>query len=209
MTMGQGFHGIRQETPESLLLDAAIGYFSVDESKLKLGSPTYANAGAAVAAAIAGATKIGATRGGTAFETGKELRNVEIDGMRFRIKGLVRCDGYDPIITVNLLEWTKANFLKALSQVTEDTHPYFKELQLDVNVEDAHYIPNIALLGKLSGTETPVILVARNVLASDPIEIGQEDKGEAVLEVKFVAHALLASPHESPVSIYYPEEQGS
>jgi len=207
MSMGQGFHGLRAETPDNLVLDAGIVYFNIDESKLKAVLPAVAS----VTDALAAGSKAGATRGGASFASNKENRPVEADGIRFPVKGLQRIDAYAPTLTMSLLEvGDRENLQRMLASYVKTTHQLHDEYQLSVEVDDADYVDNVALVAKHTLSQTPGILVLRNVLVVESFEVSFEDKNEAVVEVKFLGHALLSAPHDSPFSWYVPiAEAGS
>lgn len=200
MDLGQGFHGLQATTPDNLLLDAGILYANIDEAALQGSTPS---------TAFAAAVKIGATRGNSSFASGKQTHAVDANGVRYPTKGMLRIDGWTPTLTATILEMSRANLEKVFAHVTSTTHPHYKELQLSVEVADADYLTNIALVAKKAGSETPCVLVLRNALMLDAVDIAMADKGEATCEAKFVAHALLSAPHDSPFSCYYPEEEGS
>lgn len=201
--MGQGYHGLRAITPESLILDVGLVYFGIDESKLAL------NVEDTVDQAIANAVSLGATRGNSSYSSGKEVHEVEVNGARFPLKGMKRIDAYAPTLTVTFLEHTEANLRRCIANYLTTSHSKFVEHEHDVEIADSDYINNVALLTKISGKETPILLVLRNVMAVNEWGLELEDKNEAATEIQLLAHALLSAPHDSPVSAYFPNDAAS
>jgi len=197
---GPGLSGLNCSTPNNLVLDAGALYFNIDETAFTH-NPPYDDP---VTQALANATLAGATRGGATFETGKETRHVEVDGMRYPIKGLERIDGYTPTLTVTMIEMSAANLQRLLGSSTATTLGNFTTIDLSAEIASTDYITNVALVTTLSGSEDPVILVLRNVLMTESASLAFEDKSEAGIEATFTAHVSPCSPYTSPVTLYVP-----
>jgi len=58
---------------------------------------------------------LGATRGGNEFNLNREIRDIEVDGVRGSVKGLRRRTVCRPQITCNLIELSLDNLLKAIA----------------------------------------------------------------------------------------------
>lgn len=196
--IGQGLNGLRTATPGFLVLDAGILYRDIDIAALR------ASGTGQVTAALASATKLGATRGGGTFESGKTVEHVEVDGRVYPVKGLQRIRTYDPVMTVNLLEISLQNLRDMLGNTDLDSWDAFEEVTLSATVKNADYIDNIAWLGKLATTDDPMILVLENVLNTASVELAMEDKNEATIEVQFMAHTCPDGLTVSPFHIFYP-----
>lgn len=197
---GPGLSGLNCSTPNNLVLDAGALYFNIDETAFTH-DPPYDDP---VTQALANATLAGATRGGATFETGKETRHVEVDGMRYPIKGLERIDGYTPTLTVTMIEMSAANLQRLLGSSTATPLGNFTTIDLSAEIASTDYITNVALVTTLSGSEDPVILVLRNVLMTESASLAFEDKSEAGIEATFTAHVSPCSPYTSPVTLYVP-----
>lgn len=197
---GPGLSGLNCSTPNNLVLDAGALYFNIDETAFTH-DPPYDDP---VTQALAGATLAGATRGGATFETGKETRHVEVDGMRYPIKGLERIDGYTPTLTVTMIEMSAANLQRLLGSSTATPLGNFTTIDLSAEIASTDYITNVALVTTLSGSDDPVILVLRNVLMTESASLAFEDKSEAGIEATFTAHVSPCSPYTSPVTLYVP-----
>lgn len=197
---GPGLSGLNCSTPNNLVLDAGALYFNIDETAFTH-NPPYDDP---VTQALANATLAGATRGGATFETGKETRHVEVDGMRYPIKGLERIDGYTPTLTVTMIEMSAANLQRLLGSSTATTLGNFTTIDLSAEIASTDYITNVALVTTLSGSDDPVILVLRNVLMTESASLAFEDKSEAGIEATFTAHVSPCAPYTSPVTLYVP-----
>ncbi len=199
--IGQGLSGFREETPDNLILDAGVAYRGIDEDALKASGV----AGTQLTAALENALKLGATRGGTAFDSGKAMREVVADGIRYPIAGFARMEGGAPMLTTNLLEQTQNNIELALAPTTTTEHDNWNEIQGKLEVDaDTDYVDNVAIMATLSGSEMPVIIVLRNVICKSNPKFDLKDKNELGTEVVLTAHALASAPYDCPYSVYYP-----
>lgn len=186
--------GLTTESVEKFVIDAGAVYvnlFEVDERLL------------------------GATRGGSTFAIEQEIKLVEIDSVRGATKGARRVVESNARLTTNLLELSTENLLMAIAgatatdytDTTETPAPTGKthdEIRRVRNITDIDYIKNIAIVGKVQGTNRNIICMIYNALADEGFEMGFEDREEAVLEVTFTAHYDPANVEEEPFSIFLP-----
>lgn len=197
MALGPGLSGVNPNTPHNLVLDCGILYKNIDIAALR--------AGTGVAAALAGATVLGATRGGATFTTNKESRQVEVDGLRFPIKGLERIDMFRPELTCTLIELTQANLQLLMGAHTTTALPNsWAEIVPDIEIDESDYIDNIALLATHSGSADELIVVLENVLMVEGMELPFEDKNELAIACTFRGHATAEEPQTNPFHIFYP-----
>lgn len=173
--MRNSLHGITKETFENLLIDAG---------KIVL------NYG------IAGKEKdLGATLGGNTFNVEGEWKDILPDGSRGKIKGGRRLTNIAVTLTVNMFEMTTDNLLLAMPGAeatdvaangqTGNTH---KSIRRSRNIQLEDYLDNIALVGTISGTDEPCIIIVENALQDGALEIATEDKEEATTELTFSGH---------------------
>jgi len=86
--------GITSSTPENVFIDAGAIYFDYGLSTERL---------------------LGATRGGNEFNTNRISKNMEVDGAKGKIRGMERVTEVNPQITVNMLELSIKNLIKAIA----------------------------------------------------------------------------------------------
>lgn len=149
-------------------------------------------------------TLLGATSGGNEFVIQQELREIEVDGVKGRGKGLEVITFQNPTLTVNLKEMTAENLTMALAGGeldTSDTHYDVLTSKGTIDLED--YISNIALVGRLTGSEKPVVIVVENVLSIEGLTMTFEDDNEVVIPVAFAGHYDESS--KAPFKIYFPK----
>lgn len=195
---GPGYTGLRAATPGHLVLDSGILYRNASKSALQAGGTGQ------VAAAIASATPLGATREGCEFDTGKVTRDVAVDGARFGMMDMVRIDAFKPTLKVNWLEWTAETIQLGLGNYSQVDYTALSKFSLDVSVDATDFITNVLWMGTLAGSSTPVLILMENVMARGNLAFGMKDKSEAILPTTFEAHADPASPYTSPFMVYYP-----
>lgn len=196
--MAQGRSGISANTPDRLVLDAGELYFNISIADLEA---------TALATALASGTAVGATRGGSTFNPGRSLRDIPADGKLGPTKNLIRRQNVAPVLTVNMLELTPENLIKAIAGASgADTGATTDDYQKITGgpIEAADYITNVALLATYAGTTNPVIIVVENAIVMEAPEIGTVDEDEVVLAVPFAGTFDPANPTVEPWAIYHP-----
>jgi hypothetical protein len=165
-------HGITRETVDRFIVDAGAVYVNLGEVDER---------------------PIGATRGGNSFTIEQDVRVIEMDGAKGEVKGARRVVEVHVRLTANLLEMTAENFRLALAGTTAAPYPdatakTHDSLTRSRDIIDADYIKNIALVGKISGSDENIICICKNALADGNLELGTEDKEESTLEIQFTGH---------------------
>jgi len=176
-------HGVSADTPDRILIDAGAvytGWTDVDTP----------------------GTLLGATKGGNVFEVNRTIRKIEPDGAKGPVKGFRRIEEVVATLTVNLIEITEANLLKALAGSSATGH-----VITGAEIDDDDYISKVALVGTITGfngTTKPIICVLSNVLVDGPFSLALNPKDEAVLKLVFTAHYADSDLDTEPWSIEYP-----
>lgn len=182
-------HGITKETVNRFIVDAGAVYVNLGETDQR---------------------PIGATRGGSTFTVEQDVRVIEMDGAKGEVKGARRVIEVHVRLTANLLEMTSENFQLALAgaeaapypDATAATHDSITRTR-DILASD--YIENIALVGKISGTDENIICICKNALADGNLEIGTADKEEGTLEIQFTGHFDPENLDVEPWEIRFPK----
>lgn len=97
--MGTIKSGLNAKTPERIFVGAGAVYLNYGLSTQRL---------------------LGATRGGNEWNLNREIREVEVDGVKGPTKGLRRVVVVRPQITCNLIELSLDNLLKAIAGANQD-----------------------------------------------------------------------------------------
>lgn len=192
------FSGFTSKTPESLLLDS--GAF------LKDYDPTTDTWETAKATKL-----IGATQGGGSFSAVPTIRRIEIDGVKGAAKGLEALDEWVVTLTANVKEVKPEVIAMALtSSKTEDsaTPSGYQKITANNEIALTDYIKTIAWVGRLSGSQNPVIIVIKNALCTNGLTLTMADKTEGVVALTFTAHYDPADLETPPFDIYYPKVGG-
>jgi hypothetical protein len=183
-------HGITADTVKNMLLDAGAVYVNYGEVDERL---------------------IGATSGGNSFTVEREIKEIEIDGARGKVKGARRIITENASLTINLLEMSVENFKMALtaadvSDVMDEggSTKIADKIQPRGQILDSDYLKNVALVTTVSGTDQPCVIILYNVLADDEIELELEDKEEGKPEIVLSAHYDPANLSQVPYEIRYP-----
>lgn len=151
---------------------------------------------------------IGATQGGGEFKAIPSIRQIEVDGVAGRAKGLEVIDSWEVSMLMNLLETTEESLRMSLGVATIDTvnNGSYNIVQGENEIIDEHYIENITFIGTITGSNEPVIIQIFNALSTDGLSLKTEDKKEAVLAVTVYGHYTEDDLDTPPFKIYYPKK---
>lgn len=192
MTMPQGISGARKDSGKYIVVDAGAVYLNYGLPNERL---------------------LGATRGGNTFTLNRTIREIEVDGALGPVKGFRRREEVRPQIVANLLELTVENLLHAIAGATstpgQDEYEGYDIIQGGPIVEES-YIPNVALVGTVAGTNKPIICIVKNALADAGFELATAPRDEAVTQVTFTGHFGFDETtgefdYEEPWEIRYPK----
>ena len=187
--------GVSSASVQNFVIDAGAVYVNLGEPEERL---------------------LGATRGGNSFEIEHDIKLVEIDGVRGPSMGARRVVESNARIVANLLEITTENLLLAIAGADatdytdtsiepaplEPTHDMIRRTR---NISDIDFIKNIAIVGRVSGSEENIICMVYNALSDEGFSLGLEDREEGVLEVTFTAHYDLDDVDTEPWAVMFPK----
>ena len=130
-----------------------------------------------------GTNLLGVTRGGGNFSVSREMRNPQIDGLRYRYKGGSFVDSADPYLSTTLVETTPENFAAGFGgEVT--TSGKKARVRMPTAIKPSTYLTNLCWIGELSGGQM-VMIVLYNALNTADFTFTVQDKGEGSLGVEF------------------------
>lgn len=188
--MVKGMHGMTKKTFDRLLVDAGKVVFNYG---------------------IAGKERdFGATLGGNTFATETEYKDIQPDGARGKIRGGRRITSVAAALTTNMLEMTLENMQAAIpgsditEEVDEKTGKKYRSLRRTRDIEDQDYFDNVALIGTLTGSGDPVVIIVYNAMNDENFELAREDKEESTTELVFSAHFDPDAMEAEPWEIRYP-----
>lgn len=189
------YSGFTTETAKSLLLNAGAYFKNFD-----VGTDDFDSA-------VTAGKLIGATKGGGEFSAVPEIRQIEVDGVAGRAKGLETIDSWDIYLKANVLEVKEATIQSGLaaSSVDTSTNTVYDIITASNNLEVSDYIDNITWVGTLSGSNNPVIIQIFNALNTEGLKFSTTDKAEATISLTFYAHYTQDDLDTPPFKIYYPK----
>lgn len=189
------YSGFTTETAKSLLLNAGAYFKNYD-----VGTDDFDSA-------VTAGKLIGATKGGGEFSAVPEIRQIEVDGVAGRAKGLETIDSWDIYLKANVLEVKEATIQSGLaaSSVDTSTNTNYDIITASNNLEVSDYIDNITWVGTLSGSDKPVIIQIFNALNTEGLKFSTTDKAEATISLTFYAHYTQDDLDTPPFKIYYPK----
>ncbi|AJA48486.1 hypothetical protein CPAST_c24160 [Clostridium pasteurianum DSM 525 = ATCC 6013] len=149
---------------------------------------------------------IGATSGGNEFDITVKTRQVKCDGIKGNAKGLEFITDVEVTLKTNMLEVRSDILVIALmAQVDSVANPDYDIITGKTYIADTDYLDNIALVGKLSGSQKPVVIILKNALSTDGIKFKTEDDKDNVLPVTFTGHIDPTTPDILPYEIHFPK----
>lgn len=189
------YSGFTTETAKSLLLNAGAYFKNFD-----VGTDDFDSA-------VTAGKLIGATKGGGEFSAVPEIRQIEVDGVAGRAKGLETIDSWDIYLKANVLEVKETTIQSGLaaSSVDTSTNTDYDIITASNNLEVSDYIDNITWVGTLSGSDKPVIIQIFNALNTEGLKFSTTDKAEATISLTFYAHYTQDDLDTPPFKIYYPK----
>lgn len=188
------YSGFNSETAEKLLLDA--GAFL---KNFVVGTDTFESA-------VTADKLIGATSGGGTFSAVPTVRKIEIDGVKGAAKGLEVIDEWVVTLMANIKEVSVESIQAALGAATisDFSNDYYK-VQANNYIELTDYIDNIVWVGKLSGSNIPVIIEVSNAISLGGLALNMADKAEGLVPTTFTGHYDYDDLDTPPFAVYYPK----
>lgn len=192
------FTGVTANTAKHLQLDAGAFFKNFDPA-----TDTFASAASKL---------IGATAGGGSFAAVPTIRRIEVDGLKSATKGYEALDEWQVTLTANVKELTVAALELALatgshtavkSPSTAEANNYEKIVAAN-DIADANYTTNVTWVGRLSGSQIPIIIVVKNALATNGLTLTTADKSEGVVAMTLTGHYAVSDLESPPFEIYYP-----
>ena len=155
---------------------------------------------------LANEALLGATSGGNELVIVVKTRDVKVDGLKGTVKGLTRIISTDVTLKANMLELTTDIIKTALMGVVDTTtNPGYDTITGKTEILLTDYVTNIAIVGRLSGSLTPVVIMLKNALSSDGIKFSSKDSADNILPITFTASIDPNFPLLSPYEIRYPQ----
>ena len=136
-----------------------------------------------LAAISAGTNLLGATRGGGTFSVSREMRDPEVDGLRYRYKGGSFVDSADPQLSTTLVETTPDNFAMALGG-SASTSGKLTTVRMPTALSDSSYLTDLCWIGDLADGQL-VMICLYNALNTADFTFTFQDKGEGAMSVEF------------------------
>lgn len=189
------YTGFNANTADNLLLDAGAFFVNFD-----VGTDSYET--------VKATKLLGATRGGGEFKAAMTVRQIEIDGVKGRAKGLEVNDAWDVYIKATVLEVNKDTLQKALASAkvtASSVATDYDEIEGVNDIELTDYIDNITWIGKIAGSDEPVMIQVFNALNTDGLTLTVADKNEATMQMTFYGHYATDALDAPPFKIWYPK----
>jgi len=200
MDKKKAYSGFNTKTMEHLLLDAGAFFKNFNYGNKEGNNDTFDSA-------VTAGKLIGATKGGGEFSAVASIRQIAVDGVKGRAKGLETIDSWDIYLKATVLETSADTIKLALGSATVDTKSDDKydiiTGNADISLDD--YVENVTWVGKLSGSNEPVIIQVYNALNTDGLKLTVQDKTEATIPMTFYGHYTPENLDSPPFKVLYPK----
>jgi len=154
---------------------------------------------------------LGATHEGNTITIEQEYRTIEIDGVFVDAVGQKVLQTSKASLEINVKEITAENIRMAINgsireAETNEAPEGYKVVEGKGKLENTDYIPNLGLVGTMTGTDEPIIVLLDNALCTSGLEGETQDDDELVITMTFEAHAdpNQVSNRKLPARIYFP-----
>ena len=196
----KNYSGFTNKTAERLLLDAGAFFKNFKYTPGEADNDTFDTA-------VKDGKLLGATQGGGEFSAAAAIRQIEVDGVKGRAKSLETIDSWNVSIKATVLETSSETIKLALGAASVDTETdeEYDIISGNADISPEDYVDNITWVGKLSGSEKPVIIQVYNSLSTDGLKVSVKDKGEATLPMTFYGHYTQDDLNTPPYKIFYPK----
>jgi len=149
---------------------------------------------------------ISATSGGNKFNVKIDFRDVKCDGVKASAKGLKFITKVEVTLETNLLEVTTSTLaMMLLGDVDSTTDPAYDIITGKTYIADTDYLENVALVGTISGSLKPVIVIIKNALSTEGLSFECKDDDDNVLPITFTGHIDPSTPNVLPYEVRYPQ----
>lgn len=157
-------------------------------------------------------TPLGATSDGTKVNIEQKYRKIGVDGTgHVDVKGLWVLDEAHATVGAKLKELTAENMALGLNGTKNESAEYdgYTEIKSKRYLEEGDYIKNMAIVGKLTGSEKPIIILLDNVLTTSAFALETKDGDEAAIDYEGTANASFEQLQndEFPWTILYPTDE--
>ena len=155
---------------------------------------------------LANEALMGATSGGNEFDIKPKTREIKVDGLKGTFKGGTQIVNTDVTLKINMLEITTDTLKMALmANVDSLSNSDYDIITGKTVIALDDYIDNIALVGKISGSGKPIVIILKNALSADGIKFSSKDASDNILPITFTANIDPNTPLASPYEIRYPK----
>lgn len=136
----------------------------------------------------------GATNGGSKIEIKPEQKDLEIDGILVKTKGLTVKMGETATLTTNLAEITSENLAMVSTGVKkkDTTVTGFDEIVSKPQIDEGDYIENLGFIGYTIDGE-PIIIKFDNAICTSGLSLEGKNKEQATVEATFDCVASLGA----------------
>lgn len=156
-------------------------------------------------------TPLGATTDGTKVNIEQKYRKIAVDGTtHMDVQGLWVLDEAHATVGAKLKELTASNMALGLNGTAKESEDFdgYTEIESKRYLSEGDYIENMAVIGKLTGSDKPIIILLDNVLTTSAFALETKDGDEAAIDYEGTANASFEQLQNDkfPWKILYPTD---
>ena len=151
---------------------------------------------------------LGATNGGGTFTATKNGHYLQIDGMPENTKGNYILDSWATQLQITLQETTVESLKMALTAAKTDTTTTtnYTTIIPKNGMEDEDYIDSVSFIGRLSGSNDPIVITIFNAINTADLSLNPQDGKEGTVQLTLTGHYTADDPESPPFKIFYPKK---
>lgn len=151
---------------------------------------------------------LGATSGGGTFTATKNGHYLQIDGMPENTKGNYILDSWATQLQITLQETTVESLKMALTAANTDTTTTtnYTTIIPKNGMEDEDYIDSVSFIGRLSGSNDPIVITIFNAINTADLSLNPQDGKEGTVQLTLTGHYTADEPENPPFKIFYPKK---
>jgi hypothetical protein len=158
-------------------------------------------------------TLIGATRDGNTFTVETEYRQIALDGAKGPVEGGEDITSVTAKIAAKFVEISTDLIKMSLPGSTATDYPTetptHDEIRRSVQIALSDYLANVVIIGRVSGSQEPIICGVENAISLAGVELGMVDNDEAGITLEFTAHFDPLDLDKEPWFVRFPKESAA
>ena len=129
-----------------------------------------------------------------------------MDGAPENTKGLYVVDNWTTTLQTSIKEFTPDSIKLAFAaaKIENSDATAYTEIKPKMTLENDDYIDNITFIGRLTGSEKPVIIQIYNAFNTNEVSVQPQDGNEGNVQLIMSGHYTADDLDTPPFKVFYP-----